>query len=79
MHILHICGTNQHTDEPQVYSVVLLKPGSINMKSVADEAYHGVVCEDDQDEKNQCDDHLSSEKEQQKNTFNYEMKYDRLN
>lgn len=59
MQILTICQTNQHTEEPQVYFVVFLQPGSINMKSMAGEEYHGVVCADDQDEENQCSNHHS--------------------
>ncbi len=57
MQILYICPTNQHTDEPQVCFVVFIEPGSISMKSMADEEYHGVVCADDQEEENQCGNH----------------------
>lgn len=44
--------TDQHTEEPQVCSVVFMKPSPINMESMADEEHHGVVGADDQDEKN---------------------------
>lgn len=57
--ILYVFHTDQYTEEPQVCFVVFMEPGSINMKSMADEAYHGVVCADDQDQKNQCSDHHS--------------------
>ena len=57
METLFMCPTNQHTEEPQVCCVVFLEPRPINMKSMADEAYHQVVCEDDQDEKNECCNH----------------------
>lgn len=59
MQMLYICHTDQHTEEPQVCFVVFLEPSSINMKPIAGEAYHGVVCADDQDEKNQCSNHRS--------------------
>lgn len=61
--LLFMCYTNQHTDEPQVCFMVFLQPGSIDMKPVADEAYHRVVCEDDQDEENHRNDHNSNTQE----------------
>lgn len=48
MQIPNVFYTNQNTEEPQVCFVVFIEPGSINMKSMADEAQHGVVCADDQ-------------------------------
>lgn len=64
---VYICHTNQHTEEPQVCFVIFLEPGSINVKPMADEAYHGVVRQDDQDEKGQCSYHYSSVRD--KNNF----------
>lgn len=32
--------------------MIFLEPGSINVESMADKAYHGVVCADDQDKEN---------------------------
>lgn len=49
MQILHSSHTDQHAKEPQVFSVIFIQPGSINMKSMADEENHGVVSTDDQD------------------------------
>lgn len=51
------CQTNQHMDEPQICSVVFMKPSSINVESAADEKHHGVVGADDQEKKNQCRNH----------------------
>lgn len=59
IYLLYICHTNQHTEEPKVYIVIFLEPWSINIQPMADEAYHGVVCADDQDEENQCSNHDS--------------------
>lgn len=49
MQILHSFHTDQHAKEPQISSMVFIQPGSINMKSMADEANHGIVSTDDQD------------------------------
>lgn len=49
--------TDQHTVEPQVYSVVFVEPGSIAVETVAGEEYHNVVSRRDQDEESQCSRH----------------------
>lgn len=51
--------TYQHPEEPQVCFVVFVEPSSINVNPMADEAYHGVVSADDEDEKHQCRNHQS--------------------
>lgn len=55
--ILYGCNTDQHAEEPQVHPVVFIEPGPINIKSMGDEAKHGVVSGDDQYQQNKCADH----------------------
>lgn len=43
----------QHTMEPQIYFVVFVEPGSINMETMAGEEYYDVVGQGNQDEKSQ--------------------------
>lgn len=50
MQIFYGYHTDQHAKEPQVHPVVFIEPSPINIKSTADEAKHGVVSSDDQDQ-----------------------------
>lgn len=57
MQVLYGYHTDQHAEEPQIHPVVFIEPSPISIKSMADEAKHGVVSSDDQDQYNKCLDH----------------------